>query len=66
MTACDFFYDCVYTALALTVCMYRFQKRYMLLGGIWFSKSKPPMNMFLRPLLDDIAKLQSTGTVYNY
>ena len=44
------------------MCVYRFQKRYMLLGGIWFSKSKPPMNMFLRPLLKDINKLQSTGT----
>ena len=33
----------------------------MLLGKMWFSKSKPPMNIFLRPLADDVSELYSKG-----
>ena len=44
-------------------CLFRFQKRYMILGGIWFSEDKPTMNSFLKPIIDEINCLYSEGTV---
>ena len=38
----------------------------MLFGGMWFSRSKPPMNIFLRPLLDDINKLYTDGEFLHF
>ena len=32
----------------------RFRCKYMLLAGVWYSKEKPTMWTFLRPLLDEI------------
>jgi 5-methylcytosine-specific restriction endonuclease McrBC regulatory subunit McrC len=33
----------------------------MLLAGIWFSKEKPLMNVFLRPIIDEINEIYSKG-----
>ena len=34
----------------------------MLLAGMWFSRDKPSMNTFLRPIIDDVNELYSKGT----
>ena len=36
----------------------------MLLAGIWFSKEKPPMNVFLRPIIDEINEIYSKGNPF--
>lgn len=56
-------YLCVYFAIMMSYTS-RFQKQHILLGGIWFSEAKPPMNSFLRPLLSEINELQKNGKVY--
>jgi len=33
----------------------------MLLLGIFYSKEKPPMNVYLRPIIDDINKVYKQG-----
>ena len=35
----------------------------MLLAGIWFSKEKPLMNVFLRPVIDEINEIYSNGSL---
>ena len=39
----------------------RFLKQHMLLLGIFYSKEKPPMNVYLRPIIDDINKVYKQG-----
>lgn len=39
----------------------RFHRKNMLLWGIWQGKGKPRMNMFLRPLIQDLLKLYHEG-----
>ena len=33
----------------------------MLLGAMWFAKEKPPMSIFLRPLLDTLNHMYKEG-----
>lgn len=33
----------------------------MILGGLWYSKDKPTMTTFLRPLIDDLNDLYVNG-----
>ena len=49
----------------LCVYYFRFQKQNILLGGMWFAKSKPLMNVFLKPIVDDINSLYNTG-IFSY
>lgn len=45
----------------------RFLKRHVLLAGMWFCKSdKPPMNLFLLPIIEELNKLYNIGKyIYN-
>ena len=36
-----------------------------MLGGIWFSKAKPPMNYFLLPVMTEVNKLYKEGNYPN-
>ena len=33
----------------------------MILAGLWFDPQKPPMQMFLRPIVHMLQKLETTG-----
>jgi hypothetical protein len=39
----------------------RFLRKNMLLGGMWYSKEKPTMTTFLKPILDEINMLYRKG-----
>ena len=39
----------------------RFLKQHMLLLGIFYPKEKPLMNVYLRPIIDDINKVYKQG-----
>jgi hypothetical protein len=41
--------------------LHRFSKKNMMLVGLWCSDEKPPMNVFLRPLLDSLNELYVNG-----
>ena len=36
----------------------------MVLAGMWFSKDKPTMNSYLRPIIDEINDLYATGMLF--
>ena len=40
---------------------YRLRKNNMLLCGLWFGEKKPPMNLFLRPFIDELIRLHQHG-----
>lgn len=40
---------------------YRLRKNNMLLCGLWFGKTKPPMNLFLRPFVNELIHLHDNG-----
>ena len=39
----------------------RYSKKDMLLAALWYSHSKPLMNSFLRPVIEDLNKLYYKG-----
>lgn len=39
----------------------RFSKCNMLLAGLWFAKAKPVMSSYLRPIVEEVNHLYSTG-----
>ena len=41
----------------------RFSKRNMILAGLWYSRDKPTMTTFLRPLIDELNCLYKDGNV---
>jgi hypothetical protein len=41
----------------------RFNKRNILLVGLWFHRSKPPMATFLRPIIEEMNRLADRGKV---
>ena len=41
--------------------LYRFLRHNILLAGLWFDKAKPPMNMFLLPVMKEMRELQENG-----
>lgn len=41
--------------------IYRFQKKYILLGAIWYSSDKPYMYTYLKPIMEEINELYSQG-----
>ena len=45
-------------------CVYsnRFQRKNMILGALWFSKDKPTMTTYLKPLMTSINELSYEGT----
>ena len=43
----------------------RFQKQHVLLGGMWFSKIKPPKNTFLFPIIKEMNALFETGILFS-
>ena len=46
-------------SMLLLLC--RFMKTYVLLAGLWFAKEKPPMNLFLSPLIEEVNRLFKEG-----
>lgn len=40
---------------------YRLRKDNMLCCGIWFASGKPPMNLFLKPFIEELIELHETG-----
>lgn len=42
-------------------CYCRFNKKYMLLCGVWYGKEKPSMLTFLRPVIEQINHLYNEG-----
>ncbi|XP_029162383.1 uncharacterized protein LOC114933966 isoform X1 [Nylanderia fulva] len=40
---------------------YRIRKQQILLTGLWFQSSKPPMNVFLQPFLEELIDLHFNG-----
>jgi len=40
----------------------RFISDNRLFGGLWFGSKKPKMNIFLKPMVHDLAKLYNEGT----
>ena len=39
----------------------RFSKKNMILTGLWCSRDKPVMNMYLKPLIESVNELYSKG-----
>jgi hypothetical protein len=39
----------------------RRQAKNMVLGGLWYSEEKPHMQLFLKPIVEELAKLETTG-----
>lgn len=44
----------------------RILKRYRILAGLWFNKSKPQMNTFLEPFVASMIELRDKGFVVDY
>jgi hypothetical protein len=44
----------------------RFLRKNMLLAGIWYSKVKPTMTTFLKPIIEEINELYTHGNVVLY
>jgi len=42
----------------------RFEVDNTLLAGLWFSKTKPSMEIFLKPFIDELQDLEKTGVVW--
>ena len=40
---------------------YRKQPKNMILAGLWYSNKKPPMQVFLKPVIEDLSNLETTG-----
>ncbi|XP_011696440.1 PREDICTED: uncharacterized protein LOC105455077 isoform X2 [Wasmannia auropunctata] len=40
---------------------YRIRKQQILLTGLWFNSRKPPMNIFLKPFVDELIELHNIG-----
>jgi len=45
---------------------YRFSKKHLILGGLWYGKEKPFMLTYLQPIVDQINALCSEGMSYMY
>lgn len=41
----------------------RFSKKNIILAGLWCSREKPPMNVFLKPLIESLNDLFNNGNV---
>ena len=41
---------------------YRFNRKNLILAGLWFGRDSPTMTTFLQPLMEEIHKLSSNGT----
>ena len=33
----------------------------MILAGLWYSKEKPTMQLFLKPIVEELSKLETSG-----
>lgn len=44
----------------------RFQTKNILVTGLWFNSTHPPMELFLKPVLKELIELQSTGLTVKY
>lgn len=42
---------------------YNIRKKNILLSSVWFAESKPPMNMFLKPFIDELRELENVGFI---
>lgn len=45
---------------------YRCSKKYTILAGLWFSKQKPTMTTYLRPLVNKLNYLYTNGKHCRY
>ena len=41
--------------------VFRFLRKNMLLAGVWYSKDKPTMTTFLKPIIEEINELYVHG-----
>lgn len=61
----ELFNSSIYTLWPIQVCInelpYRLRRENILLCGLWFYKEKPPMDLFLRPFIDELLELQTNG-----
>lgn len=61
----EIFNSSIYTIWPIQVCInelpYRLRRENILLCGLWFYKQKPPMDLFLRPFIDELLELQTNG-----
>ena len=44
---------------------YRLRKDNLFLCGLWYGKKKPPMNLYLKPFVDEMNNLYNEGLIYN-
>ena len=52
-------------SIMMYVYMCRFVRDNVLLAGLWFSKDKPPMNLFLSPVIQEINNLYREGMLFS-
>lgn len=45
----------------ITDTIFRYSRKHILLGGLWFSKHKPTMATYLMPLIEKFNALLETG-----
>lgn len=61
----EIFNSSIYNIWPIQVCInelpYRLRRDNILLCGLWFYKKKPPMDLFLRPFIDELLELQTNG-----
>lgn len=46
-----------------SLCLYSFRQQHMILLGIYYSDKKPPMNVFMRPIMEDINEVYQQGMI---
>ncbi|XP_036141689.1 variant-silencing SET domain-containing protein-like [Monomorium pharaonis] len=61
----EIFNSSTYTIWPIQVCInelpYRVRRDNILLCGLWFYNHKPPMDLFLRPFIDELLELETNG-----
>ncbi len=40
----------------------RRQPKNMILAGMWFSGEKPPMQLYLKPIVEELSTLETSGS----
>ena len=56
---------CLYILATYTV-HYRKLPKNMILGVLWFANKKPTMQVFLKPVITELKKLEEEGVCYSF
>lgn len=47
----------------LYYCVHRMQPKNMILAGVWVASEKPPMQLFLKPIVEMLSSLETQGLI---